>query len=106
MVGTLIDVLRTPSSDVQRSVADCLGPLMAGLAGDAAYVESVVGRVLGMLTKGSSYGDRRVSDIELQGALWAAMSGLKYHCMFDGALPERLGNTACSVQTLVLCKHA
>ena len=58
VMDTLIDVLRTPSSDVQRSVADCLGPLMAGLAGDRAYVESVVSRVLAMLTKGASYGDR------------------------------------------------
>ena len=62
-MGTLVDVLRTPSSDVQRSVADCLGPLMAGLASDAAYVESVVARLLDMLTRGASYGDRSVREL-------------------------------------------
>ncbi len=58
VLGTLIDVLRTPSSDVQRSVADCLGPLAAGLAADRPYLESLIARVLDMLTKGGSYGDR------------------------------------------------
>lgn len=57
-MGTLIDVLKTPSSDVQRAVSDCLGPLMAGLANDQAYVEQIVSSVLELLTKGGSYGER------------------------------------------------
>jgi hypothetical protein len=58
-MGTLIDVLKTPSSDVQRAVADCLGPLMAGLADDHAYAEQIVRSVLELLTKkGSTYGER------------------------------------------------
>ena len=59
VMATLIDVLRTPSSDVQRAVSDCLGPLMAGLAGDEGYVRGVVSNVLDLLTKGAAYGDRQ-----------------------------------------------
>ena len=58
IISTLIDVLRTPSSDVQRAVSDCLEPLMAILASDEAFISSLTGRVQEMLVKGASYGDR------------------------------------------------
>ena len=58
ILSTLIDVLRTPSSDVQHAVSDCLEPLLAILAGDENFVEGLISRVQNMLLKGASYGDR------------------------------------------------
>jgi hypothetical protein len=58
ILNTLVDVLRTPSSDVQRAVSDCLVPLMAGLAADREFVDGLIRKVLNLLTKGESYGDR------------------------------------------------
>ena len=58
IISTLIDVLRTPSSDVQRAVSDCLEPLMAILASDEAFISSLISKVQEMLLKGASYGDR------------------------------------------------
>ena len=58
ILSTLIDVLRTPSSDVQHAVSDCLEPLLAILAGDESFVEGLITRVQTMLLKGASYGDR------------------------------------------------
>jgi hypothetical protein len=58
IVDTLVDVLKTPSSDVQRSVSDCLSPLMASLAADEVYTDKVLKRVLEVLVKGATYGDR------------------------------------------------
>jgi hypothetical protein len=60
ILATLMDVLKTPSGEVQRAVSDCLSPLMPAVSGDRAYVESLVKLLLQRLTKGSSYGDRRV----------------------------------------------
>lgn len=58
ILSTLVEVLRTPSSDVQRAVSDCLEPLMGLLASDEAFIENLINRVQGMLLKGASYGDR------------------------------------------------
>lgn len=58
ILSTLIDVLRTPSSDVQHAVSDCLEPLMAILASDDAFVEGLINRIQTMLLKGTTYGDR------------------------------------------------
>lgn len=58
ILDTLVDVLRTPSSSVQQAVSDCLVPLMAGLAADQAHVHGLINKVLNLLTKGESYGDR------------------------------------------------
>lgn len=58
IISTLLDVLRTPSSDVQRAVSDCLEPLMAILASDEAFISSLMSKVQEMLLKGASYGDR------------------------------------------------
>ena len=58
ILSTLIDVLRTPSSDVQHAVSDCLEPLMSVLAADEDFVEGLINRVQTMLLKGASYGDR------------------------------------------------
>lgn len=55
-----MDVLKTPSSDVQRAVSDCLAPLMASLASDDAYIDKILKRVLELLLKGATYGDRQV----------------------------------------------
>ena len=58
IISTLLDVLRTPSSDVQRAVSDCLEPLMAILASDEAFISRLISKVQEMLLKGASYGDR------------------------------------------------
>lgn len=58
ILSTLIDVLRTPSSDVQHAVSECLEPLMAILASDEEFVKGLISRVESMLLKGASYGDR------------------------------------------------
>lgn len=58
ILSTLIDVLRTPSSDVQHAVSDCLEPLMSLLASDEDFVKGLLSRVQNMLLKGASYGDR------------------------------------------------
>ncbi len=60
IVDTLVDVLKTPSSDVQRSVSDCLAPLMASLASEEAYIDKLLKRVMDLLLKGATYGDRQV----------------------------------------------
>lgn len=58
IVDTLVDVLRTPSAEVQRAVSSCLPPLMPGLASDTTYLDGLVKRLLKMLLKSKSYGDR------------------------------------------------
>ncbi len=58
ILDTLVEVLRTPSSDVQHAVSDCLVPLMGGLAADKDFVDGLIKKVLKLLTKGETYGDR------------------------------------------------
>jgi len=53
-----VEVLRTPSSDVQQAVSECLGPLMAGLADDETFAQTLIQRLLDLLLKGHSYADR------------------------------------------------
>ena len=43
---------------VQRSVSLCLPPLIQPMATDREYVEALVARLLAMLTKGATYGER------------------------------------------------
>ena len=58
ILETLVDVLRTPSAEVQKAVAACMPPLMPLLSADRQYIEDLVQRLLNRLCKGSSYGDR------------------------------------------------
>eukprot|EP00884_Botryococcus_braunii_P017378 jgi/Botrbrau1/4323/Bobra.0232s0015.1 len=67
ILATLMEVLTTPSGEVQRAVSDCLSPLMPAVSGDRAYVESLIKLLLQRLTKGSSYGDRRGAAYGLAG---------------------------------------
>ena len=60
VLGTLLDVLSTPSGQVQRAVSDCLPPLMPSIRSDRAYTEGMLQRLLDMLLKGDSYGIRCV----------------------------------------------
>ena len=60
---TLVDVLRTPSAEVQKAVAACLPALMPGLAPNRAYLEDLIQRLLDRLLKAKSYGDRWVSGL-------------------------------------------
>lgn len=58
ILETLVDVLRTPSAEVQKAVAACMPPLMPLLSDDRTYLENLVQRLLDRLLKGKSYGDR------------------------------------------------
>ena len=58
ILSTLVDVLRTPSSDVQWAVSDCLEPLMTILASDESFIVSLIDRIQGLLLKGTLYSDR------------------------------------------------
>ncbi|KAK9840722.1 hypothetical protein WJX81_000165 [Elliptochloris bilobata] len=67
IVGTLMDVLATPSADVQTAVSACLTPLMPGLAKDRAFTEALVQSMLKRLLQGSTYGDRRGAALGIAG---------------------------------------
>lgn len=58
ILETLVDVLKTPSAEVQKAVAACMPPLMPLLASNRQYLEDLVKRLLDRLFKGKSYGDR------------------------------------------------
>ncbi|KAL4444093.1 hypothetical protein ABPG75_011830 [Micractinium tetrahymenae] len=69
IVGTLLEVLNTPSESVQRGVSDCLPALMQMLQGDAAFVESTVQTLLDRALKGDKYAERRGAAFGLAGAV-------------------------------------
>jgi hypothetical protein len=84
IVDTLIDVLTTPSEAVQRSVSDCLPPLISALQKDAAFVETTVKRLLERALHGDSYGDRRGAAFGLAGAVKGlGLSSLKSYGIMD-----------------------
>ena len=58
IVETLVDVLRTPSAEVQKAVAACLPALMPGLVPNLSYLEDLIRRLLDRLLRSKSYGDR------------------------------------------------
>ena len=58
IVATLMEVLATPSADVQTAVSACLTPLMPGLAVDRGFTDGLVHSMLKRLLQGSTYGDR------------------------------------------------
>ena len=53
-----MEVLATPSADVQTAVSACLTPLMPGLAADRGFTDGLVQSMLKRLLQGSTYGDR------------------------------------------------
>ncbi|GLC46160.1 hypothetical protein PLESTB_001196200 [Pleodorina starrii] len=63
----LMGVLGTPSESVQRSVSNCLPPLVAPLASNTEYTQGLVDRLLTQLTKGATYGERRGAAFGLSG---------------------------------------
>lgn len=69
IVGTLIEVLRTPSESVQRSVSDCLPPLMKALQTDDEFVGKIVRDLLDETMHGKAYGDRRGAAFGLAGVV-------------------------------------
>lgn len=72
----LLEVLSTPSEAVQRSVADCLPPLMKKLNEDEQ--RALVDALLQQLTSSESYADRRGAAFGLAGAVKGiGMSSLK-----------------------------
>ncbi|KAL6771130.1 hypothetical protein ACKKBF_B34035 [Auxenochlorella protothecoides x Auxenochlorella symbiontica] len=77
IVGTLLQVLNTPSEAVQRRVSDCLPPLMQVLQQDRTYVEGVTKQLLGSCLKARSYGERRGAAFGLAGVV----KGLGIGCL-------------------------
>ncbi|RMZ52547.1 hypothetical protein APUTEX25_003690 [Auxenochlorella protothecoides] len=77
IVGTLLQVLNTPSEAVQRRVSDCLPPLMQVLQQDRTYVESVTKQLLGSCLKARGYGERRGAAFGLAGVV----KGLGIGCL-------------------------
>ncbi|GFR52599.1 hypothetical protein Agub_g15196, partial [Astrephomene gubernaculifera] len=65
----LLGVLGTPSESVQRSVANCLPPLVAPLAANTEYTQGLVDRLLKQLTSGGSYGERRGAAFGIAGVV-------------------------------------
>ena len=76
-MGTLLEVLTTPSESVQRGVSDCLPALMKALSGDSAFVTATVETLLDRALRGAKYGDRRGAAFGLAGAVW----GLGLSCL-------------------------
>ena len=71
VVAALLDVLRTPSAAVQRTVADCLPGLMPALGGKEAQKE-LVADLLSRATTAPSYGDRAGAPLGVAGAVRGA----------------------------------
>ena len=76
-MGTLLEVLTTPSESVQRGVSDCLPALMKALSGDSAFVTATVETLLDRALRGAKYGDRRGAAFGLAGAV----RGLGLSCL-------------------------
>lgn len=70
IVEILLDVLRTPSESVQKSVSDRLPPLIKSLAKtNKPYVEDTVSKLLHNCLEGETYGDRRGGAYGLSGCV-------------------------------------
>ena len=69
IVAILVEVLQTPSEAVQRSVSDCLPPLMKALQADDAFIAQTVDGLLEQTLHGKTYGDRRGAAFGLAGAV-------------------------------------
>jgi len=80
ILETLVDVLRTPSAEVQKAVAACMPPLMPLLRSDRPYLTDLIKRLLDRLLKGKSYGDRRAAPSQaLQPGFHAC--DMQLHCL-------------------------
>ena len=58
ILGTMVEVLATPSAEVQRAVAACLPPLMPAVKGDIEFTRKLVAGLLQQLLHGQTYGAR------------------------------------------------
>lgn len=85
IVTTLVDVLRTPSESVQRSVSDRLAPLLKSLAGsNKDFVEGTVSGLLKTCLGGESYADRRGAAYGISGAVKGlGLSSLKAYGIME-----------------------
>ena len=84
IIDTLIEVLKTPSESVQRSVSDCLPPLLSALQGDKEFVDEKVQLLLNRALHGETYGDRRGAAYGLAGAVKGlGLSSLKSYGVMD-----------------------
>ena len=96
ILDRLVEVLSTPSEAVQRSVSDCLPPLMASLSEDER--RSLIQRLQTLLTTGPRYGDRRGGAYGLAGVVKGlGISALKAYGVVDAlklAVEDKASATA------------
>jgi hypothetical protein len=96
ILDRLVEVLATPSETVQRSVSDCLPPLMAALTEEER--RALVQRLQTQLTSGQRYGDRRGAAFGLAGAVKGlGISALKAYGIVDSlklAVEDKASATA------------
>lgn len=70
IIQTLLEVLRTPSEMVQRSISDRLPPLMKSLSStNKSFVEDTVSSLVETCLNSESYGDRRGAAYGLSGCV-------------------------------------
>jgi hypothetical protein len=82
IVQRLVEILATPSETVQRSVSDCLPPLMSALNEDER--RALIEQLQTQLTSGQRYGDRRGAAFGLAGAVKGlGISALKAYGIVD-----------------------
>jgi hypothetical protein len=82
IVQRLVEILATPSETVQRSVSDCLPPLMTALTEDER--RALIQQLQAQLTTGQRYGDRRGAAFGLAGAVKGlGISALKAYGIVD-----------------------
>ncbi|WWC90100.1 uncharacterized protein L201_005033 [Kwoniella dendrophila CBS 6074] len=83
VVDRLVEALNTPSELVQSAVADCLPPLVAGMAEEAEYI---VDGLFSTLTTGAKYAARRGAAYGLAGVV----KGRGLQCLKEYDLMDKL----------------
>jgi len=104
IIGTLIEVLKTPSESVQRAVSDRLPPLMQTLSKNTTdsgdFIKATVDSLLEQCLRGASYGDRKGAAYGLAGAVKGlGISSLKAYGIMDalkGMLEESSNGSSSS----------
>lgn len=85
IMDTLIEVLKTPSESVQRSVSDRISPLIKSIATvNKDFVEKLVSSLLQNCLSGQSYGDRRGAAFGISGIVKGlGLSSLKSYGIME-----------------------
>ena len=97
IVERLFKTLKTPSLEVQKSVAACLPAIMTLLKHDRSYIEDLISRFLDQLLKGKSFVDRNGAALGLAGVVKGlkivAINGYGILDTLKAALQDKVGFT-------------